>query len=143
MRSAVLLPIVALLALAGCKREAAADNEMGGGPDEAGRYSGVGIYPADSLWNEIEGAEAANDAQAARLDDDSQVIVLVDRRTGEVRQCGNRSGFCVAMNPWRGRGRDKAPQLPAQLIKHASDLEKEAEAQRQADERAAAKTPSK
>ncbi len=64
--------------------------------------------------------------------DDGQVIVVIDRQTGEVRQCGNRSGFCVAMNPWKGTGRDRTPRLPAQLNKHAADLVNDSEAQNEA-----------
>jgi hypothetical protein len=124
-----LLLLAPLAALTACKQEPApADNEIGGTLDGGGRYSGVGIYQADSLWNEIEGVQATNDAQAARLDDDNQIIVVIDRNTGEVRQCGNHSGFCIAMNPWRAKGDDKTPRLPAQLRKHSSDLVNESEA---------------
>ncbi|MDQ0463769.1 hypothetical protein QO010_001540 [Caulobacter ginsengisoli] len=67
-----------------------------------GRYVGIGIYEPGDLWQRMTtAAPAANaSADAARLSDDEQVIVVVDSDTGEVRQCGNLSGYCVGMNPW-------------------------------------------
>jgi hypothetical protein len=37
-----------------------------------------------------------------------------------VRQCGDYSGVCVAMNPWAGQGSRSA--TPVKLKKHAADL---------------------
>ena len=118
------LSVWLLASLTACgARPEAANNAMAAGTleDGSGRYSGIGTYPSDSLWNDIQGAEATNDAQAAKLGDDSQVIVVVDRYSGEVRQCGNRSGFCIAMNPWKGKGREAAPQLPVQIDRHVPE----------------------
>ncbi|MBT2186405.1 hypothetical protein [Sphingobium nicotianae] len=111
-----------LLALAGCN-QMTASNEAGGMGDGNGRYAGVGIYPADRLWNEVQGAPEEKDAAAAKLADDGQIIVLVDRQTGEVRQCGNRSGFCTAMNPWSGRSAGDVPSAPVRLSRHADQLD--------------------
>jgi len=118
---ACLIPLASLLALAGCNGSSAWSNSADDGA--GGRYSGVGIYPADTLWKEVQGAPDASDESQARLGDDAQIIVVVDRVTGEIRQCGNKSGFCVAMNPWSGGASKAMPSLPARLAKHAEDLE--------------------
>jgi hypothetical protein len=65
--------------------------------------------------------EQPKDPKAAGLADDSEIIVVLDSLTGEVRQCGNRSGRCLAMNPWRS----PAATAPAALDKHAADLANE------------------
>lgn len=110
--ASALLPL--LLVLPACQQGAAVDN---GTDAEGGRYAGIGTYASDSLWAHVQGAPPPGTPEAARLKDDSQIIVVVDRQTGEVRQCGNRSGFCTAMNPWKGA----APSLPARLDRHADD----------------------
>ena len=112
----------AAVSLAACQKA--------GGPVEAGnasrgRYAGVGIYAPGAMWAQLARPVARRDAAAARLDDDEQVIVVVDTRTGEVRQCGNLSGHCLAMDPW-SRSASVQP-APASLLKHAHDLAREAE----------------
>ena len=68
----------------------------------------------------MTGSPTQVDAAMARLEDDEHIIVVLDSHTGEVRQCGDHSGFCVSMNPWTGTGAQVA--LPAKLTKHAADL---------------------
>ena len=122
MRRSVPICLAAVLALAGCDR-----NTEGAGPgDGRGRYSGVGLYPAGQMWSQIAHPQGAP-AAAARLADDEQVIVTVDSRTGEVRQCGNVSGYCVALNPWSGAPTAQQ-RTPVPLAKHAEQLEREAAA---------------
>lgn len=117
--------LAATLALAGCqKADEGARASMTGGK---GRYVGVGMYPATSLWAQLV-APPPTAAGAATLDDDEQVIVVMDSATGEMRQCGNLSGHCIGFNPWvaplpAGQG------VPAALQKHASELAAEAEAE--------------
>lgn len=115
MRTAPVWTAILMLAAAGCNRAEPSSSQ------EGGRYAGIGTYPSDAVWRHMQGAPQGNAAQAA-LSDDSQIIVVVDRRTGEVRQCGNHSGFCVAMNPWQGL----APRLPAKVGAHADQLDAEA-----------------
>jgi hypothetical protein len=71
--------------------------------------------------------EAPKSAVASRLKDDQQVIVVVDTRTGELRQCGNMSGVCVGMNPW-SKPLAQAQSTPLSVLKHEDDIEREAEA---------------
>lgn len=79
-----------------------------------GRYTGVGLYSADSGWRRIQADESDAAKGASKRADDTMVIVVVDTHTGEVRQCGNLSGRCVAMNPW-GRAPGKGESLPLVL----------------------------
>jgi len=69
----------------------------------------------------MAGAAVPKDAQQARISDDEHVIVVIDSQTGEVRQCGDHSGYCVAMAPWK-----RADTLPMKLTAHAEDLERDA-----------------
>lgn len=92
-------------------------------PDRHGRYAGIGTYPADQLWSHMAEPARPADAAAATISDDEQIIVLVDSHSGEVRQCGNLSGHCIAMNPWTGATR----AAPVRLTAHAADLAREAE----------------
>jgi hypothetical protein len=113
-----LLPLL-LLTIAGCNKSMAVDAD---GTASRGRYSGIGTFPADPLWRQRTETDL-KDESAARLADDSQIIVVVDSQTGEVRQCGNNTGQCVSMNPWSKDA--AASSLPAVLKKHAADLDAE------------------
>lgn len=108
------LILAAMTGLAGC------DHESGPGPGahHGGRYLGIGTYSAGRLWSRMSGAAAPADPARATIADDEQIIVTVDSRTGEVRQCGNLSGHCVASNPWQsGAGSG------VNLSIHAADLD--------------------
>jgi len=89
-----------------------------------GRYTGVGIYSADKMWSEIAVAEKPKDKAAALTADDQNVIVVVDGDTGEIRQCGDLSGYCVGMNPWSGP-LAKSQTAPLRLSAHAAELRNE------------------
>ena len=93
---------------------------------ERGRFAGVGIYSADRMWSQIAGVEAPKSPGTSRLKDDQEVIVVVDTRTGELRQCGNLSGFCVGMNPW-AKPLSTAQAEPLSVLKHEEDFEREHE----------------
>jgi len=97
------------------------------GSPRHGRYVGVGIYPAGQMWSQVVVSNAPKDATASRTSDDEQIIVVVDSATGELRQCGNLSGYCVGMNPW---AKPLAPSqvAPAPLVKHADQLGQDAAA---------------
>ena len=105
--------------LAACNQSDAASSA---GPKSPGRYAGIGTFDAGRLWREMKGAPASKDSTASQLADDEHVIVVLDSHTGEVRQCGDHSGFCVAMNPWTN---GTAEGTPVKLAKHAADVEAE------------------
>jgi hypothetical protein len=89
--------VLVALALGGCKK--ASVSELGPG---RGRYAGIGIYDPGKSWANLVAGQQAKAGPAARLIDDSAVIVVEDSVTGEVRGCGNLTGYCVGMNPWKG-----------------------------------------
>lgn len=121
MRSIWLAPLL-LIGVTGCNKSMAID---GDDATPRGRYSGIGTYPADRLWEQRKVENTSQESDRAALADDAQIIVVVDTQTGEVRQCGNNSGLCVRMSPW---AKDAVSQaLPAALKKHAADLKAEEE----------------
>lgn len=114
----VALPACLALTLAACDKPEA----QKGSAAAHGRYLGVGTYPAGHLWPYLAGAPEPADKAKARLADDEHVIVVVDSQTGEVRQCGDMSGYCVTLNPWRA----PAEPAPAALAKHLAEADAEA-----------------
>ena len=84
-----------------------------------GRYSGVGIYEAGELWRKILGAANPQDPETAKIADDEHVIVVVDTRTGEIRQCGDHSGYCIAITPWAANR--QVGIAPSKLAAHGAD----------------------
>jgi hypothetical protein len=124
MKTVSLAVVATALCLSACNRPIEAG---AGGPHARGRYSGVGIYRADRMWPQMAAAAASKDAAPARLRDDEEIIVVVDSQTGEIRQCGNLSGYCIGMSPWARPL--VGPQLaPVPLIKHDEDFQREADA---------------
>jgi hypothetical protein len=94
MRKIVILVGMAAVCLAGCDRIRLSERAA------HGRYVGVGIYSPSAQWTKMAEAETASPDEA-RLADDEVVIVVADSQTGEVRACGDLSGYCIGMNPWR------------------------------------------
>ncbi|PZQ62173.1 MAG: hypothetical protein DI570_11835 [Phenylobacterium zucineum] len=116
--------VLACLALTGCEKKAEVPASSLFGSSARGRYLGVAVYTPGRMWAQVARTEAPRDAAAATLRDDEQVIVVVDSVTGELRQCGNLSGFCIAMNPW-SRPTSPVAGAPAVLLKHAQQLDGE------------------
>lgn len=94
MRS-LFLSMVCLI-LCGCE----AKNEAAETANVEGRYQGIGVYNAGAGWARMAVPPAEADSRAARLTDDDHVIVVIDSKTGEVRQCGDLSGYCITLNSW-------------------------------------------
>ena len=72
-------------------------------PDSAsthGRYVGVGIYSPGTSWTQIAETQKTKPGPSALPIDDQAIIVVEDSQTGEVRACGDLTGYCVSMNPW-------------------------------------------
>lgn len=117
MRCRFIVGVVGLLVLAGCQKSSTSE-QFG---SERGRYIGAGVYAPGRLWREIARSGQSGNAPSATLRDDEEVIVVVDSTTGELRQCGNLSGFCTTMNPWLS----PAAHAPTALVKHAEQLDQE------------------
>jgi hypothetical protein len=90
-----LLILAGALTLVGCKRQSVSQTD-----GRHGRYVGIGLYSAGAAWQRITDTALPKVAGKAGLADDEQVIVVVDSDTGEIRQCGALSGYCVGMKPW-------------------------------------------
>ena len=128
----LLLLLVAVSALGGCKGwvwQPRSDTSRG-------RYAGVGIYAPGPGWRLQSAGQRPLADRAARLSDDGAVIVVIDSRTGEVRGCGDLSGYCIGMNPWRA-DLAKPQQAPVDLTEHAK-LSVDVPAANSADNAAAA-----
>jgi hypothetical protein len=115
----LIFTVLACLALGGCERadQVSADARQS---VAKGRYSGVGVFDAGRLWGKMIVPQGKNDEVAARLTDDEHIIVVVDSQTGEVRQCGDHTGYCVSISPWNAANAS-APVLPAKLSVHDED----------------------
>jgi hypothetical protein len=124
MRRLILAMVLLATSLGGCVKHGMEDDETGAA--RHGRYLGVGVYPAGTLWQKLAVASPPKDAASAKLADDDQVIVVVDSATGEIRQCGNLSGYCIGLNPWT---KTPAQVAPAGLTIHADQLAAQAAAQ--------------
>ena len=118
MRTVLVLAASILAAsLAGCDRPQSPPGT------HHGRYAGVGIYLPGELWSKMVAASSPAAPAQARTADDEHVIVVVDSDTGEIRQCGDLSGYCVGMNPWT-RALTSGQTAPVQRSEHAADLAK-------------------
>ena len=91
--------LIAGLALSSCNLPAAsADGDQA---NHHGRYAGVGLYGPSKQWTRLIANQQTKDPQAARPIDDQVIIVVQDTATGEVRACGDLTGYCIGMNPWK------------------------------------------
>jgi len=81
------------------------------------RYVGIGIYSPNTQWTKMIGADATNVTTAARTIDDQAIIVVEDSETGEVRACGDLTGYCIGMNPWK-KGLTSTQNAPISLTEH-------------------------
>jgi hypothetical protein len=105
-----------VVALGSCKR---ADGTTTGDLGSHGRYTGVGIYTPSVAWTKIAQDQQPRSALAAKLVDDEAIIVVTDSQTGEIRACGDLSGYCVGMNPWQA-GLAKSQLAPVSVTQHGN-----------------------
>lgn len=95
------------------------------GAGHSARYVGVGIYSPGTMWTKLVQALAAKGAAlapaAAKLVDDQAVIVVVDSQTGDIRSCGDLTGYCIGMNPWK-TPLPAAQATPVSLTTHDDEL---------------------
>ncbi len=130
--------IAALMVLAfgasACRRMADADAAH----DPAGRagpngYVGVGIYAPSLAWQRLvqAGAQPNVNPALARTVDDQVVIVVQNSRTGDIRACGDMTGYCVGMNLWI---KPPGQLTPVSVTQHQPSEAEAAAAQKQAEE---------
>ena len=108
---------LAALGLGACKRPGSFFD--GAGSAHHGRYLGVGVYATGSMWSKMVAAGQSAEPGKAKIADDEHVIVVVDSQTGEVRQCGDLSGYCIGMNPWSAP-LDGSRAGPVSISQHAA-----------------------
>ena len=86
-------------------------------PAHHGRYVGIGIYNPNTQWTKMVGADAPKVTPAARTIDDQAIIVVEDSDTGEIRACGDLTGYCIGMNPWK-KVLASSQTVPINLAEH-------------------------
>jgi len=125
---------LAALVLSGCHKgsDSEADRDPAG---QAGRtgYVGIGIYAPSVAWQRLVDAKApapANDATARKVDDQA-LIVVQNSRTGDIRVCGDMTGYCVGLNPWAKRPGQLAPVNLTDHQPAEAEQADEAEAEKQ------------
>ena len=135
MKAPVILALAALM-LVGCQKKEAAAAVVGAkaGPSLRARFVAVGIYSPAETWTQVVGTAVGESPPGpgpgpgpALPADDDEILVVLDSATGEIRQCGNLSGRCLAMNPW-AQAIDPRAVAPTMLLKHAAQLKAEAQA---------------
>jgi len=104
----------------GCQKAAVGESSV----HNKGRYQGVGLYDPGRMWSRGISANQPKDPALATTADDEKIIVVVDSNTGEIRQCGNLSGYCIAMNPWT-KPLPPPQYAPLSVTKHDAELEQE------------------
>lgn len=102
------------LTLAGCGQPGATSAEP------HGKYAGIGLYTPGRPWTRLV-AQTTGDPHAARLVDDQAIIVVQNTATGEVRACGDLTGYCIGMNPWR-TDLVSSHLAPVQLTEHEAPM---------------------
>ena len=113
MRATALGALVACMVLCGCDR-----SPQAAGPKSQSRFAGIGVFDAGKLWAAMASPAVPKDAATAGIADDEHIIVVLDSHTGEVRQCGDHSGYCVAMNPWTSPN----AKMPVKLARPSQDV---------------------
>ena len=119
--------LVSVGALSGCHKkpaDAVAADAISDDPgflglgSKHGRFGSVGIYTPGESWPKLMADANQADPAAAQLVDDQAIIVVADSQTGEVRACGDLTGYCIGMNPWKG-ALVGAQIAPIRLTAHA------------------------
>jgi hypothetical protein len=123
--------ILASTLLSGCQR-----GDVTSSGSAHGRYVGVGIYAPGAPWTQMVLAQQPASSATARLVDDQAIIVVTDSATGEIRACGDMSGYCVGMNPWNSP-LAQSQLSPVKLTAHAKLPESTNGATNTADDEAA------
>jgi hypothetical protein len=96
----VAILMLAAATLSGCAKGFAWP-DGGNASSRRGPYGAVGLYSPSRQWTRLAGVQASRDPKVAKLVDDQVIIVVQNTATGEVRACGDLTGYCIGMNPWK------------------------------------------
>ena len=137
---AVVAVVLLTLGASACRKAPAAGADAVQDPSgRAGQngYVAVGIYTPGAPWRRLVAGSAQTSANTAlaRTADDQAVIVVQNSLTGDIRACGDLTGYCVGTNPWVRR---PGQLTPVSLTDH-QPTEAEQAAKQQADDAEAAK----
>jgi hypothetical protein len=111
---------IAAVCLCGCRPTDGEGGWAWNGDDHHGRYAGIGIYQPGEPWTKIVDSQLPPDTPSARAVDDQAIFVVIDSATGEIRACGDLSGYCIATNPWN-MTMTKAQIAPIRVTRHMRD----------------------
>lgn len=116
------LAAIATMTLVGCVKQ-------GGGESVGhhGRYVGIGIYRPEEPWTKMVAAQQSEQTPSAKTIDDQAIIVVVDSDTGDIRACGDLTGYCIGMNPWK-KALTTSQIAPINLTQHVKPSPPVAEA---------------
>jgi hypothetical protein len=120
---AVASAVLASLCLVACIKHPA--ERAGANPAHHGRYVGIGIYGPGVPWTRMVAAQKAKQTPAAVPIDDQAILVVTDSDTGEIRACGDLTGYCIGMNPWN-KALVPSQIAPISLTEHVKPPEADA-----------------
>lgn len=106
--------VIASSCLGACNKPAISEGDA-----HHGRYVGIGIYTPGTAWTKMVAVGAPQSTPAARPIDDQAIIVVTDSDTGEIRACGDLTGYCIGMNPWN-KALVPSRTAPIGLTEHAT-----------------------
>lgn len=115
--------LLTVVGLAGCNRI----TEPMSDPRSHGRYAGIGIYGPGESWKRMVAARQTKASPAAKTIDDQAIVVVIDSTTGEVRSCGDMTGYCIGMAPWK-TPLARSQIAPIDLTEHVKPIEAESAA---------------
>ena len=92
-----------------------------------GRYLGVGLYSPGKQWTHLVANQKPGSDAVARSIDDQVIFVVADSQTGELRACGDLTGYCIGMSPWK-KALTTSQIAPINLTQHVKPSPPVAEA---------------
>ena len=125
-RLTLCIVVMAGLAASGCHKADNAEPMLAGDwslfGGHHGRFVGLGIYSPNDQWTKIADSAQTGDGPKARPIDDQAIYVVIDSATGELRACGDLTGYCIGMNPWK-KPLTAAQIVPIELTEHVKPPE--------------------
>ena len=108
-----------IVGLASCKRSDVGDWAFGDATRH-GHYGSVGIYAPGQSWKDLAARGMSTASATAKLGDDQAIVVVEDTDTGELRACGDLTGYCIGSNPWK-QMLSASQVTPVSLTRHPDD----------------------